>query len=66
MDIAATEHAIVARAGAETLAKLQPAPTIATITESALMASATAVLDLLERIARFVRAQLTATEMASA
>lgn len=66
MVIAATELAIVDRDGVELLARLPLALTIATIMENVLMASATAELDLLERIALFVLAQPTATTTASA
>jgi len=65
-DIAPTELATADKDGTEMHARSQPAPTIATIMVSALMASAIAVLDLLEKIAHFVLAPQTATTTVSA
>lgn len=58
-----TEPVIVVRAGTEMLARSPLAPTTATIMVNALMASATAVLDLPGKTARFALAHPTATTM---
>ena len=65
MGFAQTEHAIVGRVGMEMPVKFPHAPTIATTTVNVLMASATVVPDLLEKIALCAHAHQTATTTAN-